>query len=442
MPTSSNAEGAAVGGACHLCGAAESLCEGLGMVRYDVPLGHSHFGKLFRCPNHPVELDTERQDRLRRLSNLGALAEKRFDDFYIDSPAHSPREQESLRAAYNAATRFAENPEGWLLLEGGYGCGKTHLAAAIGNARIAHGDEVLFVTSPDLLDHLRVSYGDAEQGYDETFERLKGVRLLILDDLGVENPSPWAKEKLFQLLNHRYTQRLPTVITTNAELERLDPRLRSRMQDVDRTSRVIITAPDYRSMTDNARSHLSSALGTYRNYTFDNFDLVGNLNQDERQNITTVTQAARQYAESARDQWFIIAGKPGTGKTHLAAAIANARQERGAEVFFITVADLMDDLRTTFNPSSASSFDQRFNQVKNVGLLVLDDINVGGSSEWAKEKLFQLIDYRYVTRKPTVFTLSDLDRVSERVQVRLLDPRLTARYELTVPPYVMRGRRR
>lgn len=427
---------------CVRCGSADAICGGLGVIRYDVPMDDPRFGKLFRCPNQPVEQDKERQTRLRDLSNLGALAEKRFDDFYVESASHTPAEQASLKNALSAAQRFAETPDGWLLLEGGYGCGKTHLAAAIGNARIGHGDEVLFVTSPDLLDHLRGSYGDSSQGYDDTFEKLKGVTLLILDDLGVENPSPWAKEKLFQLLNHRYTQRLATVITTNAELERLDPRLKSRMLDVDRTSRAVISAPDYRSMSENARHHLASALALYRNYTFNNFDLTTHLNQDERQNIANVAQAARQYAEKARQDWFILAGKPGTGKTHLAAAIAHARQSQGAEVFFITVADLMDDLRTTFNPTSTSTFDQRFNQVKNTGLLVLDDINVGGTSDWAREKLFQLIDYRYITRKPTVFTLTDFERINERLLVRLLDPRLSIRYELTVPPYVMRGRRK
>lgn len=427
---------------CVRCGAADAICEGLGVVRYDVSMDDPRFGKLFRCPNQPVEIDTERQDRLRRLSNLGALAEKRFEDFQSESPSHTLAEQASLKNALSAAIRFAEQPEGWLLLEGGYGCGKTHLAASIGNVRIGHGDEVLFVTSPDLLDHLRGSYGDAEQNYDDTFERLKGVKLLILDDLGVENPSPWAKEKLFQLLNHRYTQRLPTVITTNAEIERLDPRLKSRMQDVDRTSRAVISAPDYRSMSENTRGHLSSTLSTYRDYTFNTLDIQTNLNQEERQNIYNVTQAARAYADNPREQWFVLAGKPGTGKTHIAAAIAHMRQDRGNTVFFITVAELMDDLRTTFNPSSASTFDQRFNQVKNIGLLVLDDLNVGGTSDWAREKLFQLIDYRYITRKPTVFTLTDFEKINERLMVRLLDLRLSVRYELSVPPFVMRGRRR
>lgn len=429
-------------GACRLCGAADAICEGLGVVRYDVSMDDPRFGKLFRCPNRPVEQDTERQDRLRRLSNLGALAEKRLEAFAYDSPAYTPQERASLQAAYDAARAFSGQPEGWLLLEGGYGCGKTHLAAAIANARIGHGDEVLFVTSPDLLDHLRVSYGDSEQGYDETFERMKSVRVLILDDLGVENPSPWAKEKLFQLLNHRYTQRLATVITTNAELDRLDPRLRSRMLDLDRTRRVVISAPDYRSMADDGRTHLTSALPLYRDYSFGGLDLHSYLSEDERRNLATVVHAARTYADALRPPWFVLAGRSGTGKTHLAAAIANERIGQGHGAFFITVPDLMDDLRTTFGPAASATFDQRFNQVKNTPLLVLDDLNAGGSSEWAREKLFQLIDYRYITRKPTVFTLSDVERLSERIQVRLFDARLSQQYELTVPPFTLRGRRR
>ena len=43
-------------------------------------------------------------------------------------------------------------------LEGAYGCGKTHLAAAVGNYRLEKGDQVLFITMPDLLDHLRASF--------------------------------------------------------------------------------------------------------------------------------------------------------------------------------------------------------------------------------------------------------------------------------------------
>ena len=77
------------------------------------------------------------------------------------------------------------------MLEGPYGCGKTHLAAAIGNQRLAHGDMVLFITTPDLLDHLRSTYGpSSEIGYDEMFDRIRGAHLLISRRSGGRKPQP------------------------------------------------------------------------------------------------------------------------------------------------------------------------------------------------------------------------------------------------------------
>ncbi|MBK8033735.1 MAG: ATP-binding protein [Chloroflexi bacterium] len=71
--------------------------------------------------------------------------------------------------------------------------------------------------------------------------------MLILDDLGVESPSEWAGEKLFQLLNHRYVYRLPTVVTTNADIETVDPRLAIRLADNKLVQHVRIKAPDFRT---------------------------------------------------------------------------------------------------------------------------------------------------------------------------------------------------
>ena len=102
------------------------------------------------------------------------------------------------------------------------------------------------------------------------FDRLRNAPLLILDDLGVENPSAWAQEKLFQLLNHRYSHMLPTVITTNADLDMLDPRIRSRLLDDTIIHRIRISAPDYRTPVQNQRDELSS-LPLYREHDLRQF---------------------------------------------------------------------------------------------------------------------------------------------------------------------------
>ena len=154
-------------------------------------------------------------------------------------------------ARLSMARAFAEDPAGWLVLSGTYGCGKTHLAAAIANQQTARGRATpMFIVVPDLLDHLRATFSPTSAStLDRVFEQVRTAPLLILDDLGTESATPWAREKLFQLFNHRYAGRLPTVITTtnNLEaLEKIEPRLASRMKDTSRCRFFGIIVPSYR----------------------------------------------------------------------------------------------------------------------------------------------------------------------------------------------------
>jgi DNA replication protein DnaC len=426
---------------CALCGQ-PSICGGLGVISYEVPVDHPDFGKLFRCPNYPVEADREHQARMRRISNLSAFTDKHFDNFEIERPLLTNSERESLMLAHNMAYQFAAVPEGWLILEGPYGCGKTHLAAAIGNERLAHGDMVLFITVPDLLDHLRSTYGpSSEVGYDEMFDRIRTAQLLILDDLGAENPSQWAGEKLFQLLNYRYSHRLPTVITTNVDLDRIDGRIRSRMLDEELIRQARITAPDYRTPAENQQHQLTN-LSHYRDMTLDNFDTRTGIGPDEQKRLDHVLSVARQYA-SAPQGWLTIIGPYGSGKTHLAAAIANFQRDRGTGVIFTTVPDLMDYLRVTFNNTMTISLQQRFNMVLNIPLLVLDDLRAEQSTAWVREKLFQIIEYRYTGQLPTVITTAkQVEELDERIATRLLDWRRCQIIAITTPSFAQRIHRR
>ncbi len=121
------------------------------------------------------------------------------------------------------ALEFAKSPEGWLVFMGVTGCGKTHLAAAIANYRLKEGKPVKFVVVPDLLDHLRSTFSPESQvSYDQLFEEVKNAPLLILDDFGEQSTTPWAQEKLYQVINYRYNARLATVITTRLPLDEMD----------------------------------------------------------------------------------------------------------------------------------------------------------------------------------------------------------------------------
>ena len=91
--------------------------------------------------------------------------------------------------------------------------------------------------------------------YDQLFQKMHEAALLVLDDLGAQQSTPWANEKLFQLLNRRYNYRMPTIITTNnVGLQGVEDRIRSRMMDTSLVTPIIFEgAIDYRLR--NPRRH-------------------------------------------------------------------------------------------------------------------------------------------------------------------------------------------
>ena len=401
------------------------ICMGRGFLVYDVPVGHPDFGKAVPCRCTQARLAAERTQSIQVLSNLGALSRLTFDDFHPDGVGLPQTLRFNLREAYERSLAFAQEPAGWLVFMGGYGCGKTHLAAAIANFRVVLGHAVLFVIVPDLLDHLRAAYApNSTTGLDERLDAVRDAPLLILDDLGAHNSTPWAQEKLFQILNHRYNSRLPTVITSNQRLEDLDPRITSRLVDPDLSQVYEILAPDFRQSGAGRSGSQLSTLSLHSDQTFDNFGLrAGELGVDERENLRRAVGLARAFSENPTG-WLVFIGTYGCGKTHLAAAIANQQLSAGRSIpMFVVVPDLLDHLRATFSPASTTTLDKLFEQVRSASLLVLDDLGTESATPWAREKLFQLLNYRYAARLPTVITTSDpIDQVDPRLRTRMLDP--------------------
>jgi len=85
------------------------------------------------------------------------------------------------------------------------------------------------------------------------FEKIKKAPVLILDDFGEQSVTPWAQEKLYQLINYRYNARLATVITTCLSLDEIEGRISSRMVDPSLSLVLNIMAPDYRGDTKASR---------------------------------------------------------------------------------------------------------------------------------------------------------------------------------------------
>jgi len=425
------------------------ICHGAGYYRLDVEVGHPDFGKLKICSCRQGDLNRRWHERLFAMSNLDELRHLTFDNFQPRGRVGLREAQGiSLEQAYNQARLFAERPRGWLLLSGGYGCGKTHLAAAIANFAVDLGIPTLFLTVPDLLDSLRFSYDDPESTFEQRFDEIRSAPLLVMDDFGTQNATAWAQEKLFQILNYRYINKLPLVITTNLMLEEMEPRIRSRLEDPEMVTRVNIIAPDYRRPAHDSLgySSLSASMDFLHNLTSATFSLRENekLPAEHVKSLKRAVDEATAFAKDP-DGWLVLTGPYGCGKTHLAAAIANYRADLGQPPMFVVVPDLLDHLRATFGPRSTVSLDRRFEEVRKAPLLILDDLGTQNMTPWVREKLYQLFNYRYNAELPTVITTPELkDEMDPRILSRMQDARLCTIVAITAPSYrgTPRARRR
>ena len=226
------------------------ICKGAGFVHPRLPSGKPDFSQVIACRCTREESTKERQIRLQQYSGLDLTLLKSmiFDSFDWKRVNLPPEQRENLEQAFRLACDFAKSPDGWLVFQGVNGCGKTHLAAAIANYCLQAGEPVKFVVVPDFLDHLRSTFSpESTVSYDELFEEVKNTPLLILDDFGEQSTTPWAQEKLYQVINYRYNARLATVITTTRSLEEMDSPIGSRLADTKICMAWNITAPDYRS---------------------------------------------------------------------------------------------------------------------------------------------------------------------------------------------------
>jgi DNA replication protein DnaC len=408
-------------------------CRGAGFVQRNVPIGHPDFGRAVPCVCTDNESEAERLARLQRYSNLGALKRHTFVEL-MRSGGQGSAQQARFERALEIARRFAAAPEGWLVLLGESGSGKTRIAAAIANAVIAAGRPALFLVVPDLLDHLRAAFApEAEAAYDRLFEQVRGAPLVILDDLGVQSPTPWAEEKIYQLINHRFNLALPTVFTIAGRFDALPERLRTRLADPGLVRTLLI---------ENARPTIAAdedplALPLISEMTFQSFNFRPSgpdLPEQVARKLQHAFNAARNFALNP-DGWLVLAGETGCGKTHLAAAVAHQQRAAGRPCLFVTVPDLLDKLRgEAFAERSRDGIDS-LDRVSGAPFLVLDDLGVHSDTAWAQEKLYQILNRRYMGKLPTVITIRPSDELPAALRSRLYDDKVSHFVEIDAPDY-------
>lgn len=184
---------------------------------------YSSFGgaiwRYRKCP-HLLRAESEKQ---QNAAMAGKWRERTLDTFRV-TPEN--------KVAYTEASSYAKriNPfiKDGLLFMGAVGTGKTHLAAGILKVAYARGLDGVLISVPDLLNEIRKSYNIGDTSKED---KLKNKFLVILDDLGAENLTDWVQEKLFTLINHRYENQKPLIITTNCTPAELTERIGGRTTD-------------------------------------------------------------------------------------------------------------------------------------------------------------------------------------------------------------------
>lgn len=162
-----------------------------------------------------------------------------------------------------------------------------------------------------------------------------------------------------------------------------------------------------------------------RGYTMDNFRMA----------VSPAAARARVKVEEYLEGWeenreegrgLYLCGGVGSGKTHLAVAVLNELiRKKRVPSLFVTVPELLDNLRETYN-KPGRNLDEWMDAVQNADFLVLDDLGSERATEWVRERIFVIVDYRYRETLPTIFTsnIGPMDlatKLGQRTASRILD---------------------
>ena len=215
---------------------------------HDCEKGKQMFHQWMQLPEQKKQHQKFKQDKIARALRLSNLS-----PVYLQAKLEDLKNNKGLQ---ETCTKYLKNWEKIKPLGLGYyfwgnvGAGKTYTAAILANELMKrHFVEVLFLKMPEAVARIKKTFGSDKQNPDKNmFEKMREVEMLILDDLGIEKVSDWLADKIYQVVEHRYSNNLPMIITSNQSLDDLAKIYREQVSSriTEKTKSIQFTQKDKR----------------------------------------------------------------------------------------------------------------------------------------------------------------------------------------------------
>lgn len=151
----------------------------------------------------------------------------KMKDIYTDYKNRLP----VIKWVTNFIEKYPNTKKG-LFLHGSFGCGKSYLISAMFNELAKQKVKSAIVFWPDYLATLKMSFNTNE--FNEKINEVKKVKLLLIDDIGAENMTPWTRDEILcPILQYRMQEELPTFFTSNMNIKELEHHLSVSKDSVD-----------------------------------------------------------------------------------------------------------------------------------------------------------------------------------------------------------------
>ena len=172
-----------------------------------------------------IEKNKQKQLRLDKLK-MNSLMDRKFEQCTFKNWQMDDANKKMYELGINYTKKWQQMKKDNIgfILYGGVGIGKTYLVSCIANTLLEQYIPVIITSSIALLGRYKKTYMDKQAEVTIT-NNLQQADLLIIDDLGAENDTAWVKEKIYEIIDSRYRDSKPTIITTNLTLQQLQEKL-------------------------------------------------------------------------------------------------------------------------------------------------------------------------------------------------------------------------